>query len=282
MDIIPQDTKSSVKISWFSFLEALYSLTPLQRFLAIFAVLAIIPGYWLVRVGTFQAYSFYYDKKLASPSPSFENPTPLVASEVKILPVSGGFVAYFELNNLNPSLSATKVGYTAEFYDKAGALVYEKPGQTWVLPGQKTMVVVPRFNIQYELSQGKIKVSSVKWQNRLDYPEVKLETPVPVVFEEGSGVRLEGQVLNLSPYNVGAVRVLLFVYNNQNTLLGVSERYEFSLKPGERRAYVVSFPDISYLSSFRVVSMADTNTADYANVGVVSGELQLNRSTAPK
>lgn len=262
------DIKNTLKLSWLSFLEALYSLSPFQRLLAIGAIVFIVPGFWLARVGSDTVFTYIYNGRLVEATPSFQSPVPLRVGQMSILPISGGFTAYAEVSNPNFELSATKASYVVNFYDTAGQKVLDKVGQTWVEKGGQTTVVIPRFSSGSTVTRGELVFSSIKWQKRLQTPAIKLSAPEPVVTETATGIKLEGQIINNSSFTLGSARVVVFVYNSQNRPLAVAERFEFTLKPSERRAYVLNFAGISKTDTFRVVATADTNVSDVVNVGV--------------
>lgn len=278
MDILPTSSKDTVKYGWLSFLEGLYSLSPLQRLLVVGGLVLLIPGFFLVRFVTATAFGFYYENKTAYATTSFTSVSDLQVGTFTLLPVLGGYTAYVEVSNPNFEISASKASYVVTFFDEAGRKVLDKTGVTWIEKSGKRTVVIPRFSVGGNIARAGLKFTDIKWQKKVEIPEVALAAPDPVVFEnQGGGMRLEGQVQNLSPYDLGSARVVTFLYNSQKQLVGVSERYEFSLRPGERRAYVLNFPDLKSFDIFRVVTAADTNALDPNNVTANVSGLQLNR-----
>lgn len=270
------ETKDNLHLAWLSLVESLYTFAPWQRVVLVLGIIMIIPAYWIFRVGTSSLYGYSYKKSALIATPSFTNPLDLQAGPVVVLPVKGGgYIAYAKIANPNLKLSATQATYSAKFMSQNGQQAYQTSGQFYILPGKDTYVVVPRFNSPAPVATGSVEITSVKFQQKSQIPEVTLTAPAPTTFSEKEGVRLEGVVINNSPYKLSAVHIVFFLYDANNKVVAVTDRSEFTVQPRERRAYVLHFPGITERDFVRVVPVVETNTADVANIQSLDNSLQL-------
>lgn len=266
MQILSDDTKDNLKLAWLSFVEALYTFPPVQRVILIFGIIMIVPGYWLFRVGANTVYGYQYKSYEVQARPSFTNPQSLQASTVTVLPAAGGFMGYVKVQNPNLDISATAAQYHVRFFNANGQQSYETTGSFYVPAGKDAYVVIPRFISREAVTTAQLEVTGVRWQKKLSTLQVSLNAPAPAVFEETGGVRLEGVVTNASPYKINSVRIVMFLYDANNKIVGVGERVESTVLPNQRRAYVMNFPGITKSQFVRTLPVVDTNTADSQNI----------------
>lgn len=282
MQILSEERKNAIQLSWLSFLEAVYAFAPWQRVVLVGCVVALVPGYWLLRVGARAAYGWNYQKYHITARPAFQNPEPLQVSAPSILPVrNGSYTAYAKVVNPNLRISATQFVYTATFYTTSRTQIYQTSGQAYVGPGAEVWVVLPAFASPETPVTGTIEVASVVWQQKFSVPEVLLSAPDPIRFGEAGGVRLEGVLVNGSSYTLGSARLVVMVEDRAGRVIGVGDRTEFTLLPRERRGYVASIPGIALEQIGRVVTVAYTNASDLSNIQVeaVGNVLQDDRPT---
>jgi len=272
-----EQTKDNLRLAWLSLLEALYTFSPWQRLLLVGGIIMIIPAYWIFRAGAQSYYSYSYKASIPEAHPSFTNPGAAQVGSVAILPVAGGgYVAYAKVSNPNLTLSGNGARYEAVFTGASGRQVYQTSGQFYLRPGKETYIVIPRFQSTEAPVSGKIEVADIHWQQKFTVPEVKLGTPAPIGFAEKEGTRFEGIVVNNSAYKLGAVHIVVFVYDASNKVIGVSDRSEFSVLPQERRAYVLHFPGVQPEAVAKIVPIAETNVSDPSNIQTPAGQVRFN------
>lgn len=276
MQLFSEETKDSLRLAWLSIVESLYTFAPWQRVVLVLGIVMIVPAYWIFRIGATSAYEYSYKKEAVSATPSFTNAQELQVGVPVVLPVSGGgYIAYAKVVNPNLKLSATQATYSAKFFSQNGQQAYQTSGQFYILPGKETYIVVPRFTSSAPAVTGKIEITNSRFQQKFQTPEVSLTAPAPTSFAEKDGIRLEGVVVNNSPYKLSAVRIVMFLYDASNRVVSVSDRSEFSVQPRERRAYVLHFPGLTTDSYVKALPVAETNTADVANIQSLDDSLQL-------
>ncbi len=271
-----EETKNSIRLSWLSLLEGLNSFEPWQRVLLIGGIILIIPSYWFMRLGTKTAYDHIYKKYQVAPHGAFQNPQALLISTPTVLAVSGGYMAYAKVTNPNLSLSASNVPYTAKFYNANGQQVRVSSGQFYIMPGKDTYIIVPKFLSSEKINSATVETTEVKWQQKFSLPTVAFSAPSPTIYEDKDGLRFEGVVTNESSYQLGAVHIVLFLYDAQGQVVALGDRLEYKLTSHERRAYVLRFPGLARSSVARALPMVETNTADVSNIQTTGERLEPN------
>lgn len=276
MQLLSDENKDSMRLAWLSTLEALYTFAPWQRVILVFGLVMIIPAYWIFRVGTRSLYDYNYKSYELVAKPAFTDPKAAQVGAVSMLPVGGGgYSAYAKVSNPNLKLSGTQAVYTARFFNSGNKQVYQTSGQFYLAPGKDTYIVVPRFQSTEVPTRGEVEVGNVRWQQKFQVPEISLSTPAPILFAENGGTRLEGIVVNNSPYKLGAVHIVVFLYDSAHKVIAVSDRSEFTLLPRERRAYVLHFSGVTPDQVAKAEPTPETNAADVSNIQSLDGRLQL-------
>ncbi len=275
MAIQISEIKDNLRLAWLSFLEALYTFMPWQRLVLVLGLFMIVFGFIIFKFSSKLTYNYSYSKYELSAKLAFDKPESPSVGSVNILSLpESRYIAYLELSNNNLYLSG-KGNYRAVFRGADNRQVYETTGTFFVLPGKNTYIVVPSFRSVEKPVTGQVTLLDIIWQKKFVIPDVSLSAPVPVKFAEGSGTRLEGLVVNNSPYKLGRVRTIVFVYNQQNKVIGLADHSAFSLSPIERRAYVLHFPGISPSDIFRIVPTVETNSADVGNIQTLDNKLPV-------
>ncbi len=275
MAIQTSEIKDNLRLAWLSLLEALYTFSPWQRLVLVSGLFLVIFGFLIFKFGAKIAYNSSYKKYELSAKPAFVDPLAPTVEQTSILALlDNRYIAYTKIVNNSLYLSGNGV-YRAVFRGESGRQVYETTGSFYILPGSDAFVVVPSFRSAEVPVTGQITIQDITWQKKFVIPDVSLGTPAPIKFSEGSGTRLEGLVINNSPYKLGRVRVVVFVYNQQNQVIGISDYSAFSVVPAERRAYVLHFPGLPLSDIYRVVPMAETNSADVSNIQSLDNKLPV-------
>lgn len=275
MAVTITEIKDNMRLAWLSLLEALYTFSPWQRLVLVCGLFLVFFGFFIFKFGSRIAYNYSYKKYELVTKSAFRDPVASTVDTTTILPLlDDRYIAYAKIANNNLYLSGSGT-YRAVFRASNGRQVYETTGSFYLLPGLATFVVVPSFRAVETPVTGEISIQDATWQKKFVLPDVRLSTPAPIKFAEGSGMRLEGLVINNSPYRLGRVRVVVFVYNQSSQVIGVSDYSVLSVNPSERRAYVVHFPTVSPNAVYRVVPMAETNTADVGNIQTLDNKLPV-------
>lgn len=271
MAFINDETKYNIQLVWASVLQSFYSFPPLQRIALVFGVIAILPAYLVVRVGANAYYSYEFKKTEIVAHRSFVNPQSLRLAPVKILSLNdGSYVAYAKVTNPNLDLALYSGFYTFAFKNKEGEQVHTSQGQLYLLPGQDQYVLASRFVPLEQIVSGTLQVTDMHWQKRFEIPTILLVTPAAIAVDavDEDGVKIEGSVINESPYELGKVKVTFLLKDNAGNVVGIVQREERTVRPGERRAFPQVWPGLSRADISSIETFATTNALDSANLRV--------------
>jgi hypothetical protein len=255
----------------FSLKQWYLNLYQWQKVLLIILFVTMIPGVVIVRYGVELVLLRQYGQEALVAHPAFNDPDQLSVSKVNIITNPNGTLsAYAIVKNPNLDLGADDLGYTFNFMDSSGAIVYTTSGSTYLLPDQQRWIVVPRVDSQASITKAELKFEDPVWQKKLNLPEVELRMNEPYSYQQDSPLATitEGSVINNSPYGLRQVSLVLVLYGAGNEVIGVTSREEFTLKPYERRAYIVQWPGIARAEVTRLGLEAYTNTLDPTNLSI--------------
>lgn len=273
MALLNEEQKSNLRLLWFNILQGLYSFPPIQRVILIFAILALVPGYWVTRIGAKVYYNWDYGKRAVAAHRSFENPRSVNIETTDIFALRDGrYIAYAKISNMNLDLAGYAIPYTVTVQNNKKERVYGTTGQTFILPGGVQYITTSSFRSQEKPTTVVLEFGNIHWQKRFGVPPVSLATPAVTYSDSQEGLRLEGSVVNNSPYELASVRLTFLIQNTAGKTVGVIQRDELSVKPGARRTFPQTWPaDISAGQIGRVVPIASTNALDARNLNVEAG-----------
>lgn len=244
-------------------------LTPFKRLVLFVCIIGIIPGYFASRTLAKIYWHNQYSSFIVSAHPSFTNPKPLIPGNVTLVYNSDNTItAIAEIKNDNLDLSAQKLNYKIEFLNSSNQVVQSQTGTTFILPSQKKNIILPKISGTENITTGKLILTQPEWQKRKTLPKVSLTTPLPFTRNILNPLAFiaEGAVTNNSPYRLGQVFINFTAYNSNNEIVASTQRSEFSLKPGERRAYVLTFPNLYTSEVSRVTVSSETNILEGENL----------------
>lgn len=247
------------------------SLANWQRVLLILLFIVMIPGYFAVRYGLELVLVRQYGQNALVAQPAYTDPEPVGKSKVNLINNSIGTTsAYALIKNPNLDLAAPELRYTFKFYNSNDLQIQSSSGVVYLLPDQQRWLVVPRIESLEPIARGELVIEDPSWQKRLTVPEVELRMTEPYTHEQENPLATvtEGSVINNSPYSLKQVSLVLVLYGENNQVLAVTSREEFTLQPYERRAYIIQWPGINRSRISRIGLEAYTNVLDETNLTV--------------
>ncbi len=268
----------------FSFIHQ-FKAIPLWKQRTILGILiAIIPLYLICRVGTEQYLNQKYGRLALSAHAAFTAALPPTVGGMTIIHNPNGTYSGVALvTNPNIELAATGVTYTATFQNSDKQSVYTTSGTLYILPDERKYVVVPKIDVSSSIDtivSGSVKLDNVNWQKKLNIPDAKLRASEPLLYDESNPLTFvaEGSIINESPYEIATARIVFLLYNENNKIIGVSQRDEYKLVPFGRRAYKQLWPGLYASQVKKVQVIPATNTLDPANITTNSS---TNTNTNP-
>ncbi len=247
------------------------SLYTWQRALLWMLLLLLLPGSLLIRYGLELVLVRQYAQQAVVAQPAFSNPDPISQSKVNLIQNSIGTTsAYAVIKNPNLDLAVEQLRYTMTFLNSRNQPVQTATGTIYLLPDQQRWLVVPRIESADPIVSAELKFVEPVWQKRLSLQEVELRMTEPYTYQQESpyATVTEGAVINNSPFDLRQVTLVLVLYGSNNEVLAVTSREEFTLKPYERRAYIIQWPGIDRSQVNRIGLESYTNTLDPANLTV--------------
>lgn len=240
------------------------------RWLFIVSLILIIPAYFIARSISVRYWQGKYKQYEISAKPSFTNPAQPTVSKISLTTTgAGNFAAIASIKNENLDLSLENAPYTFSFFNDKKELVYTARGTFFLLPNQSTYITVPKITTSEKITAANLELPQAPaWQKRIDIPVVKLIASQPNSSNQiqPPAFVVEGDVVNDSPYNLGKIHLTFILKDFSQTIVGVSQGDEFTLKPFERRAYKQLWPNISGNNIVDVEVFAETDTLDTTNL----------------
>jgi hypothetical protein len=286
LQVQTQETILAAEQAGFSFRDNFRVMTKWKRVMILAILIALVPGYLLARFGTEQLLRLQYARQALVAHPGFSTSTdPVIGAVTLIKNPTGNWSAYALVTNPNLDLATETLGYTMTFENGNGREVYSTTGTTYLLPNEKRYIVVPRIESTEQLSSATLTLGEVNWQKKLSIPEVSLKASEPITSEELNPLAFfaEGAVVNNSPYDLSAVRIVFLLFDQNNKAIGVSQRDEFTIPAFGRRAYKQQWPGLYQADVRKVQVIATTNTLDSTNVKIQgTGEGTTNDREVPR
>lgn len=277
-ELIEVNTKGAllgVQEGGFSFLNQFNALPKWKRIVILTIAITLVPGYLIARFGTEQFLARQYGQQALSAHAAFNIAQDPVVGEMQIIRnPNATYSGVVLITNPNVDLSATGMTYVATFQNSSKQTVYTANGSLYMLPNEKKYIVIPRISATADatVTSGSIKIDNINWQKRLNVPEVSIKAAEPILSDMSNPLTFvaEGSIINESPYQIGAARIVFLLFDDQNKIIGVSQRDESRLLPYGRRAYKQLWPGL-YRSQVRKVQVIpSTNVLDPQNISTTT------------
>lgn len=267
----------------FSFINQFKNLPRWKHNLILTIAIAIIPLYLIARFGTEQFLAQKYGREALSAQAAFKTAqAPAVGNMTIIRNPNNTYSGAVLVTNPNLDLSATGVTYSATFLSSDKKTVATTSGTIYLLPNEKKYVVFPKIDSgDANVASGTLKLDNINWQKRLNIPEVKLRASEPLLYDEANPLTFtaEGSIINDSPYQVATARIVFLLFDENNKIIGVSQRDESRLVPFGRRAYKQLWPGVYRSQVKKVQVIPVTNTLDSQNITVETNAPANTNST---
>ncbi len=255
----------------YSFATQIKNLPAWKRFLLISIAAAIIPTYLIARIGTEQFLTQKYARQALTAQAAYQtSQNPVVGKMSIIRNPNSTYSGVVLVTNPNLDLAATGITYSAKFTDSNKNTVYSTGGTLYLLPNEKKYLVFPKIESEAAISSGTIEIGEVKWQKKLNIPEVALRATEPILYDEANPLTFiaEGSIINDSPYQVATARIVFLLFGENNEIIGVSQRDESRLVPYGRRAYKQLWPGLYRTQVKKVQVIPVTNSLDPKNITI--------------
>ena len=242
----------------------------LKRLILLICLVSFIPAFFITKYSSLALWNYNYREYRVVAKESFSNPQSLEVDSAKVLSVSeGNFAAYAKVKNPNLDLAFQNTSYEFSFENSSGEVLKTVKGNFYILPNEEKYLITPTVELLSENpSTVSLKLGDIKWQKKVSIPKITFRSPFPDVYDSLNPLELvaEGVVVNSSPYDLGKIRITFLVKDFNDEVIAVAERTEFTVKAGERRAYVQRWPNIYKNEVSKVVVNTETNALDGNNL----------------
>lgn len=270
MSLLKQKAELELELAELKTQQALLSFPTPLRWALIFCLIAILPGYIIAKKLSYNYWTKSYSQYLIAAKPSFSDPQNPKVGDAAILNAGSGFYsAVITVTNPNLDLSLAKTKYDIIFLNRQNEEVYRDSDEIFLLPDQKKTIIVPRFASTDEIAKTEFNFKEeLRWQKKASIPSVNISTVVERTYSQidPNAFVTEGYYTNPGSTQLGQVRLNFFIYSISGKLIGVSRRDDFSLNPGERRAFKQLWPNLYVESGAKVTVTAETNVLDPSNL----------------
>lgn len=169
----------------------------------------------------------------------------ITPKDVKVVPsgIEDRFDVFARLENNNREWGVAELLYTFKLLNSAGAVIGEKSGNTYVLPGeQRSLIEVNVFTsdtpARVEITVDPQKVQRLKQDTRLDFSFPALSYSERI----GKG-QVRGTIKNETPFAFDQIDLDVIVFNRQNEIIALNKTNLNALTSGEERDFIALWPE---------------------------------------
>ncbi|MDP4000715.1 MAG: FxLYD domain-containing protein [bacterium] len=245
-----------------------------QWYTLLTAVVLVIPLFFILRFGFYQAFFSGYEGPEITHVPIIPEPLQIVDKGIFKLN-SDTYSGYVKIRNINLDRGVPEQEYLAEFETAGGTVVSRMSGKTFVLPAQDKLLVFTRFTVDREPSELNFSLSD----SRFIY-----ESSLPPIITEVQRVQMEGLssefavsavIKNLSPFVISQIYLPVVLYNSQNEIVGVNSTNINDVRSLESRSFRVVWPN-AVAGAVRAEIRPEINIFDRKIINTESGQSQFD------
>lgn len=195
---------------------------------------------------------------------------------VNIVRTLPGFVdVVVWLENPNNQAGAATVSYVVSLEDGRGQITSFDVDQ-FLLPGELQFFVHQKIAVTRLPQTADVVISGAKWQVFDRQPQVTLDINNDVLFQSQEGWRLQGIATNESSFDLDMVEVVTLLRDERGDVVAAGSHVVRTLRSGEDRAFVVSWPVGFEIAPVTAQTKARTNIFSNNNILLEygAGELQ--------
>lgn len=160
--------------------------------------------------------------------------------------VSGQYDFYAVVTNPNNAYGAKSFRYHAKFEDASGAIIAERDGTSFILPGEKKYVIENNIPMSESPSRIDFSITDPEWIEVDDfYEKPDLEIVNKSYDEITSGVgfaEAKGLLENKSPFDFALIKIEVIVRDAGGKVIALNSTEMRTVNSGENRDYRVFWP----------------------------------------
>ncbi|HLN19098.1 MAG TPA: hypothetical protein VK255_02935, partial [Patescibacteria group bacterium] len=175
------------------------------------------------------------------------NALPLETKESGI--VSGGVVGEYDfysvVNNPNNLFGSSKLHYRVTLKDSSGAVISQREGENYILPGEKKYIIETGFKSESVPASSEFTIISIDWSQFSEYRRPELDIVNKNYNEISSGVgfsEAKGLLKNKSPYDFASLKIDVILKDTIGKVVALNSTSMQTVKSGEERDFRAFWP----------------------------------------
>jgi len=172
------------------------------------------------------------------------------------------------VENPNALFGSGSFSYTFEFLGKDGQVIREISGQTYILPSQERYIMEVNIAQEVEPADVRLRLGEVRWEKFTEYEAPSISVTNRSFERVSSGTmyaQARGLVRNESPYDFETVEVFVGLRDSSGRIIAIGRTDMQTVRAGERRDFIVQWPNAFEGSVASVDARATTNMFENQN-----------------
>jgi hypothetical protein len=172
----------------------------------------------------------------------------LISGETGIInsSVTGEYDFYGVITNPNSVYGSEYFDYKIEFEDGNGAVLGEKTGNNFILPGEKKYIIENNVILSGTPVMAKLSISNTRWTEFQDYyerPDVKIINKTYGPITSGVGFyEAKGLLKNESPYDFSTIKIKVILKDAAGKIIALNSTQLNTVRSGENRDFRAFWP----------------------------------------
>ncbi len=179
------------------------------------------------------------DCRLICPAEALQ---PILRWDPRIFEVSPGvFSVLSYIENPNVTAEVRLAPYTFKIYDRDGALIAERKGETFIPRGKTFAVFDGNFSLDKEPFRATFEFGSLIWTRVVD-PDPEIEVANKALMDEETMPRVEATIVNREQDRIYNIDLTAIIFDGAGNAIASSRTFVEQLERGERANVFFTWP----------------------------------------
>jgi hypothetical protein len=160
--------------------------------------------------------------------------------------VSGEYDFFGVVLNPNKLYGSKYFDYLIKFEDENGAVIGEKKGNSFILPGEKKYIIENNVPLDKSPAKAELSISGYQWvefQDIYESPNIQIVKKTYAEITSGVGFsEAKGLLENTSPYDFTTIKINIILKDISGKVLAVNSTRMNTVMSGENRDFRVFWP----------------------------------------
>ncbi|MFZ2188263.1 MAG: hypothetical protein WAV73_01720 [Candidatus Moraniibacteriota bacterium] len=155
--------------------------------------------------------------------------------------IVGEYDFYGVVVNPNSVYGSKHFTYQIKFKDETGALIAEKQGESFILPGDKKYIIENNIKLSKFPTSILFSVADPEWvelDELYEKPDLKVVSKTYNEISSGTGFsEAKGLLQNRSPFDFSVIKIKVILRDSENKIIALNATEMRTVKSGEDRDY---------------------------------------------